>query len=102
MSVNTRYFGIYVLDTLDLTDRLALTFGGRFNHAKVDLEDLTGDFPEITSKHSFSRFNPSVGLTYEAMPGITLYGGYSEANRAPTPAELACADPDNPARSKAS
>lgn len=96
VSVNTRYFGIYVLDTLDLTDRLALTFGGRFNHAKVDLEDLTGDFPEITSKHSFSRFNPSVGLTYEAMPGITLYGGYSEANRAPTPAELACADPDNP------
>ncbi len=30
------------------------------------------------------------------VPGITLYGGYSEANRAPTPAELACADPTNP------
>ncbi len=96
VAVDTRYFGIYVLDTLDLTDRLVLTFGGRFNHAKVDLEDLTGDFPDITSKHSFSRFNPTVGATYEAMPGITLYAGYSEANRAPTPAELACANPDNP------
>ena len=96
VAVDTRYFGIYVLDTLDLTDRLTLTFGGRFNHAKVDLEDLTGDFPDITSKHSFSRFNPTVGATYEAMPGITLFAGYSEANRAPTPAELACADPENP------
>ena len=25
-----------------------------------------------------------------------MYGGYAEANRAPTPAELACADPNNP------
>lgn len=96
VAVDTRYFGIYLLDTLDLTDRLALTFGGRFNHSKIDLEDLTGNFPNITSNHSFSRFNPTVGLTYETIPGVTLYGGYSEANRAPTPAELACADPENP------
>ena len=27
---------------------------------------------------------------------MNWYGGYSEANRAPTAAELACADPDNP------
>jgi outer membrane receptor protein involved in Fe transport len=27
---------------------------------------------------------------------LTLYGGYSEANRAPTAAELACADPEAP------
>lgn len=96
VAVNTRNFGLYFLDTLDLTDRLTLTFGGRYNLAKVDLEDLTGDFPDITSKHTFQRFNPTVGATYEMVPGITLYGGYSEANRAPTPAELACANPDNP------
>lgn len=96
VAVDTRYLGLYVLDTLDLTDRLTLTFGGRFNYAKIDLEDLTGDFPGITSKHDFSRFNPTVGATYQWLPGLTLYGGYSEANRAPTAAELACADPDNP------
>ena len=43
-----------------------------------------------------SRFNPVVGATYKFSPGLSAYGGYSEANRAPTPAELACADPDNP------
>jgi outer membrane receptor protein involved in Fe transport len=29
-------------------------------------------------------------------PGLTLYGSYAEANRAPTPAELACSDPNFP------
>ncbi len=27
---------------------------------------------------------------------MSVYGGYSESNRAPTPAELGCAEPDNP------
>lgn len=96
VDVQTRYFGIYFSDTISLTDQLALTVGGRYNLARIELEDLTGDFPGITSNHSFERFNPNVGATYEFLPGFTLYGGYSEANRAPTPAELACADPENP------
>ena len=29
------------------------------------------------------------------MPWLTAYGGYAEANRAPTPAELSCAGPNN-------
>lgn len=96
VAVDTRYLGLYVLNAFDVNEQLTVTAGGRFNYAKVDLEDLSGNFPDITSKHSFQRFNPTVGATYEIVPGITLYGGYSEANRAPTPAELACADPDNP------
>lgn len=96
VDVDTKYLGLYALNAIDLTDQLTLTFGGRFNYAKIDLLDLTGEFDGITSKHDFSRFNPTVGATYEVVPGITLYGGYSEANRAPTPAELACANPDEP------
>ncbi len=30
------------------------------------------------------------------MPTVTVYGGYSEANRAPTPLELDCANPQRP------
>ena len=29
-------------------------------------------------------------------PGVTAYAGYAEANRAPTPAELGCSDPERP------
>jgi outer membrane receptor protein involved in Fe transport len=96
VDVDTEYVGVYFSDTINLMDAVALTVGGRYNHAKINLLDLTGDFPDITSNHSFSRFNPNVGATYEFLPGMTLYGGYSEANRAPTPAELACANPENP------
>jgi iron complex outermembrane receptor protein len=30
------------------------------------------------------------------MPNLTAYAGYSEANRAPTPLELGCSDPNHP------
>jgi outer membrane receptor protein involved in Fe transport len=37
-----------------------------------------------------------VGLTYKIFPDMTFYTGYSEANRAPTPLELACSNPQKP------
>ncbi len=96
VDVNTEYVGLYVTNTFELTDALAVTVGGRYNHASVDLVDLTGEFDGITSSHTFERFNPNVGATYKIVDGLSVYSGYSEANRAPTPAELACANPDNP------
>jgi iron complex outermembrane recepter protein len=62
----------------------------------VIIEDNTGNAPELNGNNSFQRFNPMVGATYLLHPGLTLYGSYAEANRAPTPAELACADPNFP------
>jgi iron complex outermembrane receptor protein len=37
-----------------------------------------------------------MGLTYRLMPGFVGYAGYSESNRAPTPLELGCANPNHP------
>ena len=37
-----------------------------------------------------------IGATYKLTPNLTLYGDFAEANRAPTPLELACADPVRP------
>ena len=34
-------------------------------------------------------------MTYKVTPWLTAYAGYAEANRAPTPAELSCAGPNN-------
>jgi len=90
------YYGLYLSNTLDVTDAFSLTFGGRYNVAQLTLEDQTGQDPFLNASHTYSRFNPGVGGTYKLTPGLSLYGGYSEANRAPTPAELACADPANP------
>ena len=93
---NTTYYGVYTLDTFNITPELALTAGARLNIAQIVTEDATGQAPELNINDTFSRINPVVGLTYKILPTVTVYGGYSEANRAPTPLELDCADPNRP------
>lgn len=97
LTTTNDYVGIYLVDTLDLTDKLSVTFGGRWNYARVQIEN-TGDasLDKLNGTNEFYRFNPSVGATYKLLPGLSVYGGYSEANRAPVAAEIACSDPDNP------
>jgi iron complex outermembrane recepter protein len=98
-SLNTinDYYGIYFTDTLDITDQLSLTVGGRYNYARIQIENTgSPDNDELNGVNHYHRFNPSAGLTYAFSPELNWYGGYSEANRAPTAAELACADPENP------
>ena len=94
LRATNRYTGIYALDTFDVTDAFSISGGGRFNYASIVLEDQIGT--ELNGKHTFSRFNPMIGGTYKITPELTAYAGYSEANRAPTPLELACADPARP------
>ena len=92
----TDYLGLYATDTFDLTGRLSLTLSGRYNHAGLTMTDLAGDAPDLNGTHRFDRFNPAAGLAYRLARGISLYGGYAEANRAPTPLELACSNPLDP------
>jgi iron complex outermembrane receptor protein len=99
LTTTNEYVGIYVSNTTDVTKDLSLTLGGRWNYARIDLLNENPDPDEedkLTGTHEYYRFNPMAGATYNLLPGLTLYGGYSEANRAPTPAELACADPEAP------
>jgi outer membrane receptor protein involved in Fe transport len=88
------YTGLYAMDTFDVTNAFSLTAGGRFNHARITLEDQIGS--ALNGNQTFDRFNPIIGGTYKITPGLTAYAGYSEANRAPTPLELGCADPAHP------
>jgi len=90
------YVGIYANNTFDVTSRLSVTAGGRYNFAQINLQDQTGTNPQLDSSNQFQRFNPVVGATYKLTPNLTGYAGYSEANRAPTPLELGCSDPAHP------
>ena len=93
VGISNAYYGAFVADTLDLTDRLALTASGRFNVAQINLNDRNGG--DLSGDHAYQRLNPAAGATYKVTPWLTAYGGYAEANRAPTPAELSCAGPNN-------
>jgi outer membrane receptor protein involved in Fe transport len=68
--------------------------GGRFNTARIS--SRTRSAAALNGNDTFNRFNPIIGGTYKITPELTAYAGYSEANRAPTPLELGCADPAHP------
>ena len=96
LGATTLYTGFYATDTFDVTDRLALTTGARFNDAKITLTDELGNDPLLNGSHDYSHFNPMAGATYKLTPNLTVYGDFAVANRAPTPLELGCSDPVQP------
>jgi outer membrane receptor protein involved in Fe transport len=94
LRTTSQYTGLYMLDTFDVTRAFSITAGGRFNDAQISLQDQLGT--ALNGDHSYDRFNPTIGATYKITPELSAYAGYAEANRAPTPLELGCADPARP------
>ncbi|MEZ5658573.1 MAG: TonB-dependent receptor [Burkholderiaceae bacterium] len=92
----TRYRSLYLSDTVTLGERLDVTVSGRYTRAEVTIADRSGNEPDLNGSHVFSRFSPSIGATYRLAGAMSVYGGYNEGFRAPTPVELTCADPDDP------
>ncbi|HEX4480352.1 MAG TPA: TonB-dependent receptor [Rudaea sp.] len=90
--------GIYFTDTLSVTDQLAFTLSGRYNHTHTVINDTSGENPDLDGNHSFNRFNPALGMTYQFSSAVNFYAGYNESTRAPTPVELTCASPDAPCK----
>ncbi|MEE9356284.1 MAG: TonB-dependent receptor [Methylococcaceae bacterium] len=96
LNSETYSFGLFISDTFSLSEDLAITLAGRYNSSNVRMNDDFGD--ALNGRHSFSRFNPSYGLTYRITDYLTFYGNYSESSRAPTAMELSCADPEDPCK----
>jgi outer membrane receptor protein involved in Fe transport len=88
--------GVYATDTFSFRPDLHLVLSGRFNLSTLSLEDQLGT--DLTGDHSYSHFNPAVGLSYQPRREVGLYASLSESNRAPTAIELTCASPDDPCR----
>jgi iron complex outermembrane receptor protein len=96
LAATTSYYGFYAVDALDLTDALTVTLGLRANAADIITRDRSGLAAELNGSHGYGHVNPLAGLTYKLGDAVTLFGGYSQSNRAPTPLELDCADPLRP------
>ncbi|MEO8831943.1 MAG: TonB-dependent receptor [Bradyrhizobium sp.] len=94
LRATNQYSGLYAIDTFDVTRAFSITAGGRFNLANINLQDQLGT--ALNGSDTYARFNPIIGGTYKITSGLTAYASYSEANRAPTPLELGCADPAHP------
>ena len=90
VSTSSDFWSAYFLNSIVLSDTLTFTFGGRFNYSTIELRDRSGLRPELNGDHSFSRFNPSLGLTYSISKRHNVFANYSESSRVPTPIELSC------------
>ncbi len=92
-SIN-RYFGVNALDAFEISDKLVVTGGARLNVASISLEDELGG--GVTGNDLYVHVNPIIGLTYQITPALQGYASFAQSNRAPTPLELGCANPQQP------
>ena len=92
----TRDLGLYATDTFSLRRDLFVTAAARFNVSALSLEDWLG--VALTGRHTFHRLNPALGVSYQPLPVVGGYAGYSESTRVPTPLELTCASETDPCR----
>lgn len=99
LNTETETYGLYFSDSFSITDALTATVAGRYNHIDLVMANQFIDGEDkLSGSHSFERFNPSFGLTYQILANLGVYGSYSESSRVPTPMELSCADPGDPCR----
>jgi len=94
LNADTKYYGFYVTDTIDIRSSFAVTLSGRYNIAKIDLSDQRG--ANLNGHSRFTHFNPAIGATYKLSRGVTAFAGYSINNRTPTASEIECSDPLRP------
>lgn len=106
--------GIFAADTFDVTNKLKALASARFQVSQIRLGGQDNDYwdtdryeedpggnqtlqsTSLSGRHTYSRLNPSLGLTYTADNTLNIYGGYSEGMRAPNAMELECSNPDRP------
>jgi outer membrane receptor protein involved in Fe transport len=101
---SNKILGTYFTDTLSPSGLLHVTVAARYNRNRETIDGTSvdadpGDYGDgfltatpVTGDHTFTRLNPSIGLTVTPTNYTTYYLSYNEASRAPTVIELGCAD----------
>lgn len=93
---------LFATDTLSITDKWHLNAGASWNFTRIDnVDTLRGPLSatnqgSLTDRDSYTRLNPTVGLTHTPTENLTLFTSYSESSRAPTSIELGCSNPNTP------
>ncbi|WP_338505053.1 TonB-dependent receptor [Sphingomonas kaistensis] len=94
LSARTSYGGLFLAHTIPLKPMLAAELDARWNRQLVRLDDQLGT--ALDGRHLFKRLNLAARLKWQPASGIVLRAGLATNSRAPTPAELACADEEAP------
>jgi outer membrane receptor protein involved in Fe transport len=100
----TSTWSLFVEQTWRPAPQWRFTGSLRYGEAKVKTDDrldppMVNDAGEqifLNNDFTYRKLNPALGVVWNPVPTIGLYGELSQGNRTPSPIELACADPENP------
>ena len=99
LKTDISHYYVYLVNAIELNNDLALSFAARYNKSTIEMNDLIESGPgSLDGTHEFHRLNPAVGLIYKGIDNLTLKASYSQSSRTPSPAELSCADEEDPCK----
>lgn len=99
LKTNISHYYLYLVNSIELYNDLSLSLAARYNKSKVQMNDLIESGPgSLDGTHNYHHFNPAIGLSFSGFDNLTLKASYSQSSRTPSPAELSCADEEDPCK----
>jgi outer membrane receptor protein involved in Fe transport len=96
---HSRTASLWGEQVMQVDPALSVSASARYNRTRVNTVDigrLQGLTTTLDADQTFSHLNPGLGATLKLTGATTLYAGFSQGNRAPSPVELGCSDPAKP------
>ncbi len=78
LEIQTAY-GFYFQDQVDISDRLKVRFGGRYDHFNQNITNR--GLGNLVTKVTKTRFSPTAGILFELTDTLSIYGGYGTGFR---------------------
>ncbi|WP_252729206.1 TonB-dependent receptor [Aliiglaciecola lipolytica] len=98
LTTDVRHLHLFFSDNIVLNQQWSLQLSGRYNRSDIDMVDGVETGPgSLNGEHQFNHFNPSFAVHYQT-GDLSVYSSYSQSSRTPSPAELSCADEDDPCK----
>lgn len=91
-------WSLFATGTWKPVPEAAVSLSARYNHTSVKTTDQLDATSSLNSDYTYSKINPAIGATYALTPAVTIYANAQQGNRAPSPIELGCSDPNEPCK----
>ena len=99
LDVDARHRYAFWNQVTKLTDDVVLNLALRWNWDHILMNDLIEDGEgSLNGDHKFTQINPALGLSVSLSEDTEFNLSYAQSSRVPSPAELSCADENDPCR----
>lgn len=87
-STESRNYGFYFEDQIDLTSAFTFSFGGRGDWSQRRFDDTFLADGDRSDRRTFSAFSPKIGFLWRATEALQVFGNVSRAYEPPLQLEL--------------